>query len=1254
MKSFVSFMGLLLFVSFVLSTVGFASGSVFSLNFDPQDLIFEKVEGYDRVKMVDGRFSAETGTPLLPIKFVQIAIPVDLEVERVEVVSFKYQELPGTYKIYPAQPLYPLSGLPTQEEEIKFVEPHPSVYELSSEYPGKLAQVTNNGFLGGQHIAGVALYPLQYIPSEGKLILYTQIEFKLVFKPSSHFPVPVSRRSERGADSYSDLVKRLVINPEEVQLEAKGFLSPEEEVDYLIITENSLVSTFQELADWKILKGISTEIKEVSWVLSNYEGYDDQEKIRNCIKDFYSNHGTNWVLLGGDTDIVPHRSAWVATHEEADSIPCDLYFSDLDGNWDANENHIYGEYEDSVDMYPDVFVGRAPSSDVSQAQTFVSKCLTYETNPPTDYQTKILYAAEVLWSPPQPYTDGAELKNYIDSSFVPDYFQTTKLYQTSGNLNWTSFRDALNQGQNIINHNGHGGFDALSIGPDLWFSSDMDDLINAPGYSLFYSIGCITAAIDEDCIAEHFVNNPGGGGFAYCGNTRYGWGMPGAPLKGPSSELDIEFFRVLFDNGDYQVGKALGNSKIPFIPLAQEMENPYRWTMFTLLLLGDPTLELCTNILAELSVSHAPIVFADLSYFVVSVVQDSALVCCVKDGVVLGTAYSTGGSALVYFDSPLVTMGTMHVTVTKHDYIPYHDTVSVVTPEGPYVIHHSHEIDDSAGNNNGAVNPGETISMPTTVKNIGIQTAYGVSATLREDDDYVVVTDSVKSFGDIDSGMTAENLGDYVFTVDVSCPDSHLVTFTLQATDGESAWVTHFSEMVMEPDFFISAIPETAVVNQGDSVNFAMVFTPAGGFNLLLNLNHSDLPPQMSGFLDPDQLVPPDSSFLRIHTTPQVYPGIYPVIVTANGGEVTHEKEVALEIVAPPYYGPRWYVSTNGHDLIGNGSEEFPFRKIQKGVNSAGDGDTVLVEKGRYVERINFSGKAILVASHFIFDGLESTIESTIIDGDGLGNVVTFDSGEDSNSVIRGFTLTGGYAGYGGGVYCDVSSPSIAENFLLENISPLGGAGIYCNESIPKIYRNLIANCSGSQAILLKDDSHAQMINNTVCHNNGIGLSIQDGCVPVVKNNIICYNTYCGIRVSSSTWDISYNDVYGQDHNYLWIPDQTGIGGNISADPLFVNSSAGDYHLTLCSPCVDAGDPADSIPPGGGIRIDMGAFEYQHEFIKGDVNGDGIVDIADIVYLINYLFLGTSAPDPLESGDANCDGVVDVADVISLINYLFL
>jgi parallel beta-helix repeat protein len=1183
-----SFLGL---ISILLS-VSFASGSasqeVFTQNFHLSDLAFEKAGGYDRVEMVDAIVCGEPGTPWLPVKFVQIAIPTELEIERVEIVSSEYQQLAGTYRIHPAQPFYPISGMPGKEEA-QFVQPDPSVYSLSNEYPSKLAEVTNNGFLGGQHIAGVALYPLQYIPAEGKLILYTRIEFKLIFKPSSRSPVPVNKRSLSTAEFYTDQVRNLVINPEAIRLGVKGSISQGQEVDYLIITESSFIPAYEQLAEWKTLKGISTQIKEIPWVLSNYDGLDDQEKIRNCIRDYYSNYGTKWVLLGADSTTMPPRIVRMSNN----LIACDLYFSDLDSNWDANSNQLYGEYDDEVDLYPDVYVGRVPSNDLSQAQTLVDKCLTYEIDPPMDYQTRILYAAELLWAE----TDERECKEFIDSIAVPDHFQATRLYESSHNLSWMNFRDALNAGQNIINHAGHGNHDGFSINPDFWTSSDMDNLINGPRSSLFYSLGCHTANFEKDCVGEHFLANPDGGGFAYCGNTHYGWGTPGYPLGGPGVNFDIHFFRSLFLYKNYQIGKTLGDSKLPFIPVSQVpgYYECYRWTEFTLVLLGEPTLELWTDIPSELSASHAPVCIVGMPYFNVDVVQDSALVSCVIDGSIAGRAYSSDGIARVYFDSPLTNSGVMHVTVTKHDHLAYRDSAFVIPPEGPYVIYHSHLVDDSQGNNNGVVNPDERILASITVKNLGREPAQNVTATLRENDNYVIVTDSVNAFGEIDSGMTATSLAQYAFEVEGSCPDTHRVKFTLEATDGQYTWATSFFQTVVKPDLVVTAMPETAVVCPGESSSIKLIFAPVGGFIWQVDLSYSSLPPGVTALLEPDQFLPPDSSVFTIQTALDAPPGIYPITITAAAAEISCQREIALGIKPPPYYGPLWHVATGGHDDIFNGSGDFPFRTIQKGIDSADLGDTVLVRKGNYTENINFTGKNILVASHFIFDGEESTIESTIIDGIGEGSVVTFDSGEDSSSVIRGFTLTRGYADYGGAVHCDSSSPTIAENFMLGNEcwGSRAGCGIFCdNGSSPRIYRNLIAGCAGPKAVFLRDGSAAQVIGNTICDNTEGGISIEDSSAVLIKNNIVCSNVTYGIQVSESFCDISYNDIYDHDDDYSGIADQSGANGNIAADPLFVHQSAGDYHLTALSPCIDAGDSADPVPPGGGDRIDMGASEY--------------------------------------------------------------
>ncbi len=58
-------------------------------------------------------------------------------------------------------------------------------------------------------------------------------------------------------------------------------------------------------------------------------------------------------------------------------------------------------------------------------------------------------------------------------------------------------------------------------------------------------------------------------------------------------------------------------------------------------------------------------------------------------------------------------------------------------------------------------------------------------------------------------------------------------------------------------------------------------------------------------------------------------------------------------------------------------------------------------------------------------------------------------------------------------------------------------------------------------------------------------------------------------------------------------------------------------------------------------------------YVCGDANGDKSVDIADAVYIINYVFRGGPPPDPIQSGDANLDFSVNVGDAVYIINFVF-
>jgi hypothetical protein len=784
-----------------------------SVDFTTANLIFSSSQGYDIVYLKDDDVTNQVGEPQVPVKLLQVALPRGARVEQVVVTKSESEILPRTYQLFPVQPPQVLSLM---SQSIAFIPPKQKVYNLTGEYPGKLAEYSESGFLGGYELAGICIYPVQYIPAQKKIRFYNYIEFKIRYSITGENPLPIKMRSQTVKAVYENMIRKVASNPKPTALSIKNEKIPSsllssEDYEYVVVTDTTLVTTFRPLADWKTQKGVPAQIVTTGWIYSHYSGYDNAEKVRNFIKDAYQNWGTIWVLLGGDTNLVPARIVWAMDSEagyypDENDIRCDLYFSDLDGTWDANGNHTYGEVDDSVDMYPDVFVGRASCSNVTKAQAWVNKLLTYEISPPTDYQTDMLFFAQILWS--SPYTNSGLAKDLIDELYVPSRFDPiTKLYEALGNESKATVIAAMNAGQNIINHDGHANYSVMGAGTGYLYISDMDALTNNPRNSILFSIGCWPAAIDYDCIAEHFVNNPNGGGVAFIGNSRYGWGSPGNPEYGYSDRYDREFFGALFARDFYHIGAAVADMKTNFIPRTQQ-ENVYRWCMYEINLLGEPEMPIWTDTPAYLSVEYSDTVPEGTSLFTITVFKadggitpvSGALVCVMKSGEIYQRGLTDAGGQIAFNISPS-SAGEIYLTVTAHNFIPYQDSARVIS-NGVYVIHQSHSIDDATGGNgDGGVNPGEIIHMPLSLKNYGSSSATNVNATLHSTGDpYVTVLDSFQNFGNIDPGETVTGPGDYVFSVSPDCPNDHVVYLYLEINDqAGGAWSSMISVTVVTP-----------------------------------------------------------------------------------------------------------------------------------------------------------------------------------------------------------------------------------------------------------------------------------------------------------------------------------------------------------------------------------------------------------------------------------------------------------------------
>jgi hypothetical protein len=631
----------------------------FSLN----DLSFGSLTDYDIVTLKDGEWSGDPGKPMLPFKELKIALPGGMAVERVYVTDAISEDISGEYNIFPAQPPQKI-GLSGED----FVEPNQEIYASAEPYPKELVEFVNQGDLAGQGIAQVLIYPLQYIPAEKRLKFYSSLTLSIEGSAGYKYGDRLSPNiSEKGRETYEQMIKDMVVNPEQVELSAPMEMStstllPDGPFNHVIVTNSSYASDFQPLVDWHIKKGVKDTVVTTAWIYSNYTGSTNQEKIRNFVIDAYFNWGTTYFLMGGENGDVPFE---YRTYYE-DYTPSDQYYSDFDDDW-----------------IHEVFVGRVTGQSSTEINTFVNKVLKYEKDPPrTDYPLNVLLIGMDL----DTATPTEDLKENIDN-YIPSHFNVTKVYDSDATNHKTDALNALNAGQNLVNHSDHSSSGYMGTGDRNHslgiYVSNVDALTNDNKMSIVVSLGCSPNQLDyNDCIAEYFViRNPNQAGVAFTGNTRHGWYSAGTPIS-LSGVLDREWWRGLFTRYKYRLGETLVDAKHNSSN-STDITKQCEWTFN---LLGEPEMPIWTDSPDSFAVTFPAVLPTGNSSFSVHV-EDStthspvymALVCLWK-----GNEVYMKGTTDIYgdkiFDPSPSSTGTMYVTITKKNYIPYEGEAQVASP----------------------------------------------------------------------------------------------------------------------------------------------------------------------------------------------------------------------------------------------------------------------------------------------------------------------------------------------------------------------------------------------------------------------------------------------------------------------------------------------------------------------------------------------------------------------------------------------
>jgi hypothetical protein len=254
----------------------------------------EKVNGYDSISIKGLQSLGEPGEPVLPFKTVKILLPQGTDVKDVDVAGRRV-ELGDSFNIEWGKTPIPMSA-----ECGSITPPDKKIYDSLEEFPGRSYSIVSTQILRGYKILILNLYPVQYIPKSGTIFYFENMGLKVDTMPSSYSP-----DTFRGLPKDEVRVRSTVDNPWTIDTYRKqyeegknGFSLADstESYDYLLITNNDLKASFQDLIDWKNSRGIKATFVTVEDIYNDekYNGIDNADEIRNFIKEAY----TNWRTKG--------------------------------------------------------------------------------------------------------------------------------------------------------------------------------------------------------------------------------------------------------------------------------------------------------------------------------------------------------------------------------------------------------------------------------------------------------------------------------------------------------------------------------------------------------------------------------------------------------------------------------------------------------------------------------------------------------------------------------------------------------------------------------------------------------------------------------------------------------------------------------------------------------------------------------------------------------------------------------------------
>ena len=916
--------------------------------------------------------------------------------------------------------------------------------------------------------------------------------------------------------------------------------------------------------------------------------------IKNYISQAYSTWPIppTYVLFFGDV-------GWIPTYTGTFSYSAtDLYYVQMNS-----------------DRFADILRARLPARSTTEASDMVSKLLYYE-NPTSSDLEWMRHDLFIASSDHSSVTEGTHhyvIQNYL----LPNGDIIDSLWERLGGVTATAITNSINAGKAIVCYSGHGSTTSWATGS--YGQSNVRSLSNADEYPLILSHACLTGQFDlTECFGETWVKVPDKGGIAF-------WGASESSYWDEDDILEKRMFQAAFVDTCYSVASMTDKALWYLYQYYGDVTNvKYYFDMYNVL--GEPSCDIRTYIADDLVVTYPGTIPMLPSYAVPITVETQskgplsrALVCLRKGAEVFETGYTNASGQITLYVSP-TTLGNMELTVTAHNQLPFESTISVIPAGDAYLVFESSSVDDdsvgqSLGDDDGEVDFAETVELFVELENFGDSAAHNTYAVISTANPYVTVVNDSAFWGEVPASGSGTCSNGFVLYISPNVPDMELLTFHLDmhATNGNWEY-DDLSLVAYAPDLVYSnRITEDLGGNDngkpdpGETTTMDIILQNDGSAGvgqvtadlvcvdpyITVDVSGASYPYMASGGTGTSQS---SYRFTADEDCPDGYKATMTLQISGQGGYYT-EQSFEVRIGQRPIL----FVDDDG----GRSSESY--------ITAALDSVGVLYDVWTYATQG--------CPPDTMFELYHAVVWSTGVDYGSVSSPTTLNATDEARLTT--------YLNNGG---CLLLS---SQDLLLDHnpddfiINYLHVAGHNDDEGV-----TAVSGASG----------------DTV--SNGMSFSLS---YPFYN---FSDHVFPGTGATGIFYETSKESVAPRPG--VQLDQYAGKGTN----PLnycalrYPASGSSIYKVAFFTFAIEAVPQSGAYPNNRytvmrRIMNWFGVGRSAPEYMHGDANSDQILDLADAIYLLNYLFKGANPPVPLNAGDANCDGPVDLADVIYLLNYLF-